>query len=146
MTLVVFQETEPSVFEEISYDGDMSNPITTTHNGQLAETFEKKLYVGRPVGNVSTFTNISLQPVSSGTQDIDPDGDEPTGWGVKIMNDPGRTPTETDWAVVDYGDPIDITDISTDSKIPFWFRIESPRGISIQNKTNISLELTYTET
>lgn len=149
MVLVVFQETSPSVYEEISYDGDFSNPITTVHNGQLAETYEKKLYIGRPDGNTSIFTNITLTPDSSGTQDIDPDGIDPSGWGVKILIDPGHDPTETDWAGVDYGGPIteeDIGDITTDAKVAFWFRVQSPRGISIQNKTNIFLTLVYTET
>ena len=148
MVLAVFQETSPSVFEQISYDLDLSNPITTTHNGQLGETHEKKLYLGRPDGNTSTFTNITVTPKSLTTQDIDPAGVDPTSWGVKIIIDPGHLPTETDWDSVDYGDPIDeedIGDIST-SLVPFWMRIMSPRGISVQNKTNIYLELEYTET
>jgi hypothetical protein len=147
MSLLVYEQTSPGVYAAFSVDGVHTDPLTTVHHGRNGDTFERQLYVGRETGNSSTFTNIRIKPDSlTSDNDIDPDGADPTGWGVKLMVDPGHDPTEAEWDEVDYGDTIDIADISTDAKLPFWFRIESPRGASIQNKKNITLFIMFTET
>jgi len=147
MSLLVYEQTSPGVYSAFSVDGVHTNPITTVHHGRNGNTFEKKLYLGRETGNTHSFTNVRIKP-SSLTSDSDiGSGSNPgsTGWGVKIMVDPGYDPTEDDWDATYYGTTIDMSDISNDAKLPFWFRIESPRGISIQNKKNITLLLMFTE-
>jgi len=148
MSLLVSKQTSPGVYSNFSIDGAQTSPLTTIHHGRNGHTEELKLYLGREAGNTSTFTNVCVTPVTSGAADIgDPSGPGTTGWGVKVMIDPGHEPTEAEWDTVDYGLAAGpFADISTDRKLPFWFRIESPRGIIVQNKTNISLLITFTET
>ena len=150
MSLLVYEQTSPGVYTAFSIDGRHTEPITTVHHGRNGDTFERELFVGRESGNTSAFTNVRVVPQSL-TEDADiGSGSDPgtTGWGVKIMLDPGHEPTETEWDATDYGTTILLDNIPYpgDPKLPFWFRIESPRGIDIQNKKNIALLLLFTET
>jgi hypothetical protein len=133
-------------YTEHSYDTAMTNPITTVHHGRDGTVTEKKLYVKSD--NSSTYTLINVIPITlSSSNDIGLGSDAGnTGWGVKVMADPGRTPTENDWAQVEYGASVSIASIGSSSEVRgFYFRIESPRGIPVGNKTNISLQLQYLE-
>ena len=147
MSLLVSKQTNPGIYSDFSVDGAQTSPLTTIHHGRNGHTEELKLYLGREAGNTSTFTNVCVTPVTSGVADIG-SGVNPgtTGWGVKVIIDPGHEPTEAEWDAIDYGAFAEFANISTDTKLPFWFRIESPRGIIVQNKTNISLLVTFTET
>ena len=148
MSLLVYEQTSPGVYAAFSVGGVHTDPLTTVHHGRNGDTFERELFVGRESGNTSTFTNVRIVPSSLTSESDIGSGENPgdTGWGVKIMNDPGHEPTESEWDATDYGDAIDFSDISTDDKQGFWFRIESPRGIDIQNKKNITLLITFVET
>lgn len=146
MPLSIFKETAPGVFEEISSDSSFTNPLTTVHNGSKQESKEIKLFVGRPSGNTNSFKNIRLTAIStSGQNDIDPNGSNPSGWGVKLLLDPGYTPTDNNWATVSYGNELTFNDITDDTKQAFWIKIESPAGISVGTKRNIALLLKFTE-
>jgi hypothetical protein len=148
MSLLVYEQTSPGVYAAFSVGGSHTDPITTVHHGRNGDTFERQLYVGRVSGNSSDFTNVQVKPDSLNSELDIGSGSNPgdSGWGVKIMVDPGHDPTESEWTATDYGTTIILDDISTDIKLPFWFRIESPRGIDIQNKKNITLYLMFTET
>ena len=148
MSLLVYEQTSPGVYVAHSTEGTHTNPLTTIHHGRNGDTFEKKRYVGRESGNTSTFTNVKVEAVSLTSESDIGSGSNPgtTGWGVKLMVDSGHSPTENEWDAIDYGDTIELDDISSDSKLPFWFRIESPRGVSIKNKKNIALLVMFTET
>jgi hypothetical protein len=148
MSLVAYEQTSPGVYAAFSVGGTHTDPLTTVHHGRNGDTFERELFVGREAGNTSTFTNVRVKPDSLTADDDIGTGPNPgsTGWGVKIMVDPGHEPTESEWDATDYGSTIELADITGDEKLPFWFRIESPRGISIQNKKNITLLLMFTET
>ena len=146
MSLFVYNLVSPGVYAAISVDNDQTNPITTVHHGRNGDIFETKLFLGREDEDTHTYSNIQLTPVTlNSDQDIDP-GSPGTGWGVKVLLDTGHDPVESEWSVVNYGAAIIFADITTDAKIPFWYRIESPRNISIQNKRNIALRVTFTET
>ena len=146
MTLRIYEQTSPGVYEAFSVDQAQTNPISTVHNGRNGDIFEMKLYVGRVVGSTHTYERIQVKPVSrTEANDIDPTGENPTGWGVKLMVDEGHDPTEAEWDATDYGVAIDIDDIDGDEKLPFWYRIESPRGIRVSNKHNIALLIVFTE-
>lgn len=145
MALNIYSETSIGVYLEHSVNGEMSSPISSVHHGRNGDTYEFELFVR--ADNSNDYTLVQVTPISSG-DDIG-SGSNPgtTGWGVKLLVGASE-PTETQWAQVDYGETIDLADISGDTNIylPFWYRIESPRGESVQNKISIQLELTYTET
>ena len=131
-----------------SEDGTQTDPIATVHHGRDGDTFNKKLFIKS--NNTNTYTNIQIKATSSDGLDIG-SGITPgtTGWGVKLMEDPGHDPTELEWDATDYGTTISFTGetiTDTTTVLPFWFRVESPRGQSIRNKTGISLVLMFVET
>lgn len=145
MSLRVFEQTSPGVYEEFSINDAFDNPITTVHHGKNGDTFERKLYIGRTIGDEHSYADIVITPVSKTEDDDIGSGANigATGWGVKIMLDEGHTPSESEWDATYYGTSISTEDIATDVRIPFWFRIESPTGISVGNKRNISLLVTF---
>jgi hypothetical protein len=146
MALGIYTETSPSVYEQHSESGAQTNPVTTVHHGRSGDTFEKKLYVR--ADNSNTYTNIQVQPQSKTEDDDIGSGSSrgSSGWGVKLIAQDDE-PTEVDWEAADYGAAVDITDISDNSTyVPFWYRIESPSGLSVENKDNIALVILCTET
>jgi len=153
--LHVYELVSPGSYEVISEDGALTNPVTSTHDGKVGETTEMKLYVGGD-DNTKTYTNIRVSAMSTAGALVEiasvdhaagGSGRGTSGWGVKLLVDPGYDPKESDWAI-NYGMTIDIADITASAattKRPFWFRIESPAGIRVENKTSISLILQFVE-
>ena len=156
--LHIYELVSPGAYQQISEDAAFTNPITTVHDGKTGDIFEVKLYVGGD-SDSCTYTNIQVSATST-------EGDEveiysaggasrgTSGWGVKLMVDPGYDPKERDWDApdVNYGamplgyiEIADITSNAASTKRPFWFRIESPTGVRVENKNSISLELTFVE-
>jgi len=147
MTLAIYEQTSPAVYAAFSSGGTFTNPVTTKHHGRDGDVEEVQLYVRS--NNANTYTNIEVVAYTTDSADDIGTGSNPgaTGWGVKMMADPGHEPTEDEWTATDYGANVDITDISSSSTyIPFWVRIESPAAIRVTNKNNISLRLDYTDT
>ena len=147
MPLGIYQLTDADEYEKFSDDSTMSNPITTVHHGRDGDTCEQKLYI--KADNGSVYTNIQVKAITTGADDIGVGTYRgTTGWGIKLKVDPGHSPTETEWDAIEYGVAIDIDLIDADATAvrPFWFRIESPLGISVGNKENNSLQILYTET
>ena len=145
MSLCIYEQTSPGVYAAFSVDGEFTNPITTVHNGQTGDTFELELFVR--ADDTNSYTNIQVKALST-EEDIG-SGSSPgdTGWGIKLLVDPGYTPAEEDWDAVSYGTAIGIADIVSSSTTyrAFYLRIESPRSISVKNKQNISLYILSTE-
>lgn len=150
--LHVYELTSPGGYEAISEDGALSNPVTTTHDGKTGEITEMKLYVGRD--NVSSYSNIRVSATSTAGDlvEIYSAGGASrgtSGWGVKLWPpgpvDPGYDPREKDWDDTKYGTTIEIADIDSSIKRSFWYKIESPAGIRVENKTSISLILQFVE-
>jgi hypothetical protein len=149
MPLGIYEKVAEGRYVAYSTNGDQTNPITTVHHGRNGDTFERRLFL--KADNNHVYTNISVKPISKTSDDDIGLGGNPgtSGWGVKVMADPNHTPTEKDWdsveygVSVDYGEGVSISD--TNTVIPFWFRIESPRGINVTNKENIALQLLYTD-
>ena len=147
MALGIYRLVSPGDYEKHSEDGAASNPITTKHHGRNGDTFELKRYVR--ADDEHTYTNIQVAAQSLDADDDIGEGSEPgnTGWGVKLLLDTGSDPTENDWDVIDYGDPVDVSNISDSSTyIAFWYRIESPPGEDVKTKDNIGLYLYYKDT
>lgn len=150
MPLGIYEKVAESRYVAYSNDGDQTNPVTTSHDGRNGDTFEIQLYLKSDDSH--TYTNISIKPISKTSDDDIGLGSNSgtSGWGVKLLENPSHTPTENDWDSVEYGEQIDyassVSIASNTTIIPFWYRIESPRGINVQNKNNIALQLLYTDT
>ena len=143
----MYREVSGSYEETKDYNVDDSKlPISTVHDGVLGETVETLLYVKND-DILVYYTDVKVTPVSKVTPSI-VDGTS-TGFGVKLSL--GNTqPTEAEWAVVDYGNTIELDDLGSASAAdlsarPFWVRIEIPAGTSADNKEQSVLYLEYTE-
>ena len=148
MSLGIYTLDSQGSYSKHSDDGSMSNPITTVHHGRDGDTIEKQLWIKS--SNDNAYSNIQVKPVSISSDDDIGIGTYrgTSGWGVKLMEHPGHNPTEAEWDAVEYGAVCDIADditSSNDARV-FWCRIESPRGINVQNKNNIKFVILYTET
>ena len=155
MTLGIFSLVD-SVYVRHSQDGLFTAPIVIVHHGRVGDTETKKLYIRATDAN--TYSKISIVPVSS-TDDISETPGEigDSGWGIKLLIDPGYTPVALEWDAIGYGLPIGYVAnaqdrdwavngiVNNETVLGFWMRIECPMNVSVQNKTSISLRLIYTE-
>lgn len=130
-----------SSYVPFSVDGDQSAPITSVHDGRTDETIDLLLYVSNDDAGKS-YTSIKIDFVDySAPNDIE--GFD-SGWYIKTSAGDIQ-PTEAEWAAITAGAEVDISDISGIGVEPFWFRIKSPRGLSVGYKTDVALKLSYTE-
>ena len=129
---------------------DLSNPITTSHDGKEGDEKTVLLYVHND-NSAKWYSNIKITPVD--LEDANPYGDvaySETGWGVKLSKG-GTEPTEAEWDDIDWGCHIDMDDIGADglgdatTYYPFWYYISCPPNTNAQNKTDIVLKVEYTE-
>jgi hypothetical protein len=139
-----------SVKVEASTGDDISSPIMTSHNGKNGDSQSLCLYL-RNDDAAKWFSNIIVRPID--TVDANPYGDinyNETGWGVK-MHKGGEEPSRAEWEDIDWGNQILLDDVGSDSAedtttyFPFWYLISCPPNTDAQNKTDIVLEVAYTE-
>lgn len=122
--------------------------IETTHDCELGETKQTQVFLRNDDENYY-YTNVSINSEAL-TPFNDTIGTE-TGWGIKLSA--GSTqPTEAQWAAIDYGNKISMSDIgsasgaNTTTYQSFWVRIECPAGIMPTTKESVSIDVNYTET
>ena len=147
MGLLVYYKDDDDQFVEVSSDTDLNSPITTVHDGKKGDVKTVQLFL-RNDDAALWFSNIRVVPV-----DILGDNDiyyTETGWGVKLS--PGDVePTEGEWDDIDWGEEIEMEDVGSDSAedtttyYPFWYLITCPPNEDVAIKTDIILEVNYTE-
>lgn len=153
MTLGIFSLID-DVYVRHSQDGLFTAPIITVHHGRVGDVEVKKLYVC--ASDTYTYSKITIQPISSTTDISNPPGDPgESGWGIKLLPDPGYTPVALEWDTIGYGIAIgyqtSVHDwtvngiVNNETVLGFWMRIMCPMNVSVQNKTTIALRLIYTE-
>jgi len=129
---------------------DTSNPITTIHDGKDGDTNAIVLYL-RNDNATKWYSNILILPLD--LIDANPYGDVgyvETGWGVKL-NKGGSEPTDAEWADIDWGSHIHMDNVGSGvagdaaTYYPFWYLISCPPNTNAQNKSDIVLNVTYTE-
>jgi len=137
-------------FVEVSAAGDFASPIATSHNGKTGDSSSVQLYI-RNDDSAVYYTNIAIVPsdsvVSSAGSDIDY---EHTGWGVKLSNT-SEEPSSAEWDALLWANSIATSDIGNFSVgdsvtyVPFWYLITCPPNSNAQTKTDIVINVTYTE-
>lgn len=138
------------LFITITNLGDLTQPLTTVHDGKTGDTQTVQVYL-RNNDETKWFSNIVIKPVD--LEDADPYGDviyTETGWGVKLSAG-SNEPTRGQWDDIDWGNSISMSDIGSDSDYdtatfyPFWFLITCPPNTDAKIKTDIVLNVSYTE-
>ena len=126
---------------EYSQDGFNTNPIRWAFDGRIGGVIER-LYYLRNDDEDTTFTAITIIPNPNPANDI-VDGDD--GYSIKLRA--GTTqPTAQEWATISPGNEIAMDDL-TDSLtfLPFWLRIEVPKGAPVDTITGTTLRVEGTE-
>ena len=138
------------VFYAITSVGDLTQPLTTIHDGKTGDTQTVQVYI-RNNDSSKWFSNIIIKPVD--LIDANPYGDiiyTETGWGVKLNNG-SEEPTQSEWEDIEWGNEINVDDIGTNllanttAYYPFWFLITCPPNTNAKIKTDIVLDVAYTE-
>jgi hypothetical protein len=149
MGLAIYYK-EDDQFVEMSSDQDLSTPLTTVHDGKPGDTITVCLYL-RNADVSKWFSNLRIKPID--LVDASPYGDvayDETGWGVKL-NAGGEEPTAGEWEDIDWGNEIDMESVGSDSGadtttyFPFWYLITCPPNTDAKVKTDIVLNVSYTE-
>lgn len=127
-----------------SIDGDQTNPVISVHDGRVNVTRDVLLYAQNEAATPGLqYSNIVLSFVDYGIPN-DTEGFE-SGWYMKIS--PGETqPTEAQWATIEAGSDANLSDITPSNAYePFWFRVHSPRGLSVGYKVDLAIKVNYIE-
>jgi len=150
MGLALYYKDDNDQFVMVSNGQDQSSPITTIHNGRTGDVKIMQLFL-RNDNDEKWFSNIVILPLD--TIDANPYGDvgySETGWGVKLLLSSGQ-PSINDWEDTKWGESILIDSIGSDESadistyVPFWYYITCPPNHPVAIKTDITLEVNYTE-
>lgn len=138
--LRVYSSPDPST--KFSDDGTFSNPLAFSINGQTGAIISRKFFLRNDDAG-KTYTGITLQPVINSGIDIVSGTVSDFNWKLIAGN---TEPTEIEWAEVTAANTLSMDNI-TDSVtyLPFWLRIEVPRGVDVQVFQGVSLEIVATE-
>ena len=138
------------VFYAITNVGDLTRPLLTAHDGKTGDTQTTQIYIRNDVIS-KWFSNIRIKPVD--LIDPEPYGDiiyTETGWGVKLSKG-SEEPTQSEWEDIEWGTELEMDNIGADSGYnittyyPFWYLIACPPNTNAKVKTDIVLNVAYTE-
>lgn len=144
MALRIYPSADPGA--AFSIDEDFDNPLAHTFDGVAGAIIQKRYYV-RNDDNLRSYQDIQVQPIHVNGLNII-DGTDGFSWRL-IVGD--EQPLEEQWSLVSPGNAISLADIGTPSVsdivtfLPFWLRIEVPRGTPVQSFEGIKLRLSLTE-
>ena len=150
MGLQLFYKNSNDEFVAITSNRDLTSPLPTTHDGKTGDEQTIQCYL-RNDDVTKWFSNIVIRPVD--LTDANPYGDTiftETGWGVKLSKG-AEEPTKGEWEDIDYADSITMDDIGSDSGadtatyFPFWYLITCPPNTNAVIKTDVVLNVAYTE-
>jgi hypothetical protein len=141
---------EDDIFYLITSSGDLTQPLVTNHDGKTGDTQSTLVYLRND--DVSKwFSNIVIRPID--LVDANPYGDiifTETGWGIKLSAGSDE-PSLGEWEDIIWGAEINMEDVGNDSLAdtttyyPFWFLITCPPNTDAKVKTDIVLNVSYTE-
>jgi len=139
MALKIYPEALPS--NSFSQEGDMSNPLREAFDGSIGGTKETKYYL-RNDDSLYNYSGITMTPLETQGRSIT-DGTDGYGWKLRVGD---TQPTQDEWDLLSYGNTItfdDISDIAT--YLPFWIKIDIPRGAVIESHEDVILRVNATE-
>jgi len=150
MALAIYYKNTLDAYVAATNGTDVTNPITTTHDGKEGDVKSVTLYL-RNDDITKYYSNIEITPKD--LVDANPYGDvgyNETGWGVKL-NKGGSEPTDAEWDALLWGEAITMDDIGASGAgdsttyYPVWYRITCPPNTPAQNKTDVVLRVEFTE-
>jgi len=140
MSLRIYETADPA--DAYSISGDFTHPISFSFDILTGGVTEKQFYL-RNDGASYTYSGVQITPVDSIGKHL---VDGTAGFGWKLSSGSDR-PTESAWGVIDYGDTISMSGISdTNTYLPFWVRVEAPRGQQVTSYNGVVLRIEAEET
>lgn len=127
--------------------GTNTNPISFTVDGTLGATITKKIYLRNDSAS-HYYTNIQITPSYNLGEDIVTGSLSTFHWKL-IAGD--SQPLEDQWQLVSGGNTMTLPNLgsagnaTTTTYLPFWLRVNVPKGIDIQVFEHVTLEVTATE-
>jgi hypothetical protein len=145
MSLAIYYKDDNDQFVLVSD----TFPISTIHNGRTGDVKTTQLFI-RNDDDTKWFSNIVIKPVD--LVDANPYGDvgyTETGWGVKL-NYSESEPSNGEWLDLSWGEAISISAIGSNLAADknyksFWYYITCPPNEDVKIKTDIVLEVSFTE-
>lgn len=140
----IYERPDPATAFTVS--GDFGNPFSSAFDGITGETIEKKLYL-RNDDSLYHYENISIQPIDSGDNIVDGSG-ATAGYSWKMYAG-DQQPLEEQWQLTDAGNQITLSDIGapgtpdTSTYLPFWVRIQVPRGAPVNSYSGVALRISF---
>ena len=124
-----------------SQDGTASNAFRQAFDGQTGQVRETRLYL-RNDDITKIYTGINISSISLSGRNIINGTD---GYSWKLSS--GDTqPTYDGWRALSDGNSISMDAISdTTTYLPFWIRIEIPKGAPIETLSGATLRITANE-
>lgn len=122
----------------------MTNPIRHSFDGRVGGVLEKRYFLRNDDANTA-FSGIQLYPVDLGGDHLT-DGTNGFAWKLKAGD---QQPLDQEWATIapantimfsGIGDGTIGGDIST--YLPFWLRIEVPKGANVSSYDDVVLRTT----
>ena len=145
MGLAVYYKDENDQFVEV--DSEAGVYITTTHDGKNGDVKVTQLYLRNDDAS-KWFSNILIKPYDL-IEPYDINYEE-TGWGVKLSEGSNEL-TSAEWENKQWAEQISMGSIGSDSSsdtttyFSFWYYITCPPNEDVKIKTDIILDVSYTE-
>lgn len=124
-----------------SQDGTANNAFRQAFDGKTGQVKETKLYLRNDDAS-KNYTGIFISSISLSGRNI-VDGTDGYSWKLKSGN---TQPTYDDWRSISAGNSISMGSISdTTTYLPFWLRIEVPKGAPVETVSGATLKVVASE-
>jgi hypothetical protein len=115
----------------------MTEPLRLGFDGREGGVSEVRRYV-RNNDAAYTYSGIQVQPVDQSGRDIT-DGTNGFSWKLSEGN---TQPSSDEWSAITAGAAISLSNITdTSTYLPFWLRIEIPRGATVHSYDDVILRI-----
>jgi len=149
MGLKIYPDATPD--SPYSQDGDMTEPLRQAFDGRRGQTVEQRCYL-RNDDALYLYSGIQIQPIDQTGKDI-VGGTDGFSWKLNAGND---QPIDDEWEVITAGRAISMSNLGTwtpahlraadtSTYLPFWLRIEIPRGAKVASYNDVILRVVAAE-
>lgn len=124
-----------------SQDGTMTNAFRQAFDGRTGQIRETRLYL-RNDDALKNYTGIVISSVNLSGRNI---ADGTDGYSFKLSA--GDTqPTSDGWRAISDGNSISMDSLSdTTTYLPFWLRVEIPKGAPVETVSGSTLRIVASE-
>jgi len=141
--LRIYKEASPD--SPYSNDDSFANPFSVALDGSTGQFLTRLLYV-RNDDSSKSYEDIEVSPLH--VSGVDVSGTQGFSWKMIAGN---SEPSEIQWSITSPSNDIVLPDLGTEMSsdintyLPFWIRIEIPKGASVTSHQGVRLRLSFKE-